>query len=58
MKYSNVKMSDETREELKDRYGSIQNAVTKAIELLLDPPKDHCEKCGCSEWLCGHNQRG
>lgn len=28
------------------------------LEKQLASMKDHCEKCGCNEFLCGHNARG
>ena len=35
MKYSNVKINEESKDELKKRYGSIQNAITEAVKVLL-----------------------
>jgi|TARA_R110000851_G_scaffold298994_4_gene454793 hypothetical protein len=32
MKYSNVRMSDEDREYLKKKYGTIQNAFVRMLE--------------------------
>ena len=27
------------------------------LEKQLAEAKDHCEKCGCNEFLCGHNRK-
>jgi len=58
---------DEAIEELKELFtlvGKDEHAARlRKIRVALeegfeDDVSDTCEKCGCSEFLCGHNQRG
>lgn len=34
------------KDELRKKHGQLQSA-----------PSDTCERCGCNEFLCGHNAR-
>lgn len=49
-----------------ERQGIVSAEFCKLIDRVeilesevkyLREVKDHCEKCGCNEFLCGHNSR-
>lgn len=49
---------------LRERIDDLENQLIESSEqneLLkdqLNESSDTCKKCGCNEFLCGHNKRG
>lgn len=46
---------DEVKEHLIDMF--LENKELKKFIKELKKISDTCEKCGCNEFLCGHNKR-
>lgn len=44
--------------EIFEDYRDAEVSFDKMVLSQISIPFDHCEKCGCNEFLCGHNQRG
>lgn len=42
--------------QLKDDWHEVKTQVDKYLK--INPVEDYCTKCGCNEFLCGHNARG
>ena len=52
-----IETDDETIGELRLQIKEKNKWISELLA-EVESIKDTCEKCGCNEFLCGHNRRG
>ncbi len=57
VKVRQIAMDHDKIEDMANFFQGIIEENKRLRKTMSVRPKDHCEKCGCTEFLCGHNRR-